>query len=282
MTKFRCSNCGTDHDLNEANDGLLHGSGTILHVPWYRQESGLNVNATVCLRCGTVHSTSVGTARGFLGLPRPTLVVHVYLPPDRLLKALQGGMRPLPPSVTNVLRDRALVPLPPVAFGIELIGGALTILAAYCEIVRGGVFDGDGLYELLRRAREPERVERLHGTSLILEALLTGDSTADEIARQAQAHYYAIADSSSMETTIRIDIAQALSMFRYYCVTRRGGSIDTTCLAEFLRVAHTPVPNDNPTGIERAASTIESYLNLFATPEDIVRRTLALEDRGKG
>lgn len=275
VPNFKCSNCGAVHPFTEANNAALHESGTIAHFPWYRQDDGLNVNATICLACGTVHATAFGSGKALFSLGRRVWRVQYYLPPDRLVALIREHGSPLPKEATDMLFDRGLLSAPLGAEGANLMRMALFTLGVFCEVVRGSRFDGDSVEAFMRQAREPRRSEQLGGSASLLGSLLDGEFTASDVAEMARNNYHTLRNIDADETSIKLDIAHAFSMFLYYCSARKGGVIDVRTLQEFLHDARDPLPNKNPSGMEEAADTIDSFLTMFATPEDIVREAMA-------
>lgn len=278
VPNFRCSNCGAVHPFTEANNAALHASASIAHFAWYRQDDGLNINATICLKCGTVHATAFGIGKALFSFGRRVWSVQYYLPPDRLLPLIREHGNPLPQEATDLLLDRGFIPMPSDAEGVELIHKALFVLGMFCEVVRNARFDGDSVEAFLRVAEERRHKERLWGSAAVLGGLLDGKSTAPDIAEMAYDHYYRLTEAGAQETTIKLDITHAFSMYIFYCNMRRDGAVDLHSLEAFLKDARMPAPNDNPSGMEAAADNLEGFLDMFATPDDIVREARARRD----
>lgn len=76
--KFTCVTC--HKVLSKSYDVDARGAD-LLGRPWYRDESGLNHLAVVCLHCGTIHDASGSMLRWLLSGFRSALKVHDDLNP---------------------------------------------------------------------------------------------------------------------------------------------------------------------------------------------------------
>jgi|LGVC01.1.fsa_nt_gb hypothetical protein len=83
--KFKCLTCektiSKDYDVDP-----IHGDA--LWHPWYRDDSGLNHSALVCLHCGTIHDVSGSFLHGLFSLFQCPLKVHNDINPLELAIAV--------------------------------------------------------------------------------------------------------------------------------------------------------------------------------------------------
>lgn len=79
--KFKCVTC---HKVISKSYDVDPNAADVLGRPWYRDDSGLNHLAIVCLHCGTLHDCSGSILRGLLSGFRSALKVHDDLNPMEL------------------------------------------------------------------------------------------------------------------------------------------------------------------------------------------------------
>lgn len=85
--RFRCSNCGYDHDIETQSYMVNPESGTIVVGPWFK-EKGLNHQATGCLMCGTIHATAGSALKAALTFFSRMVSVKFYITIEKLRSAI--------------------------------------------------------------------------------------------------------------------------------------------------------------------------------------------------
>lgn len=203
--RFRCSNCGTDYQGHEDNALLFAGRG-FAHLPWFRDERGLNINATLCLNCGTLHATSGSPGKALLTLGKRMLKVHFYMPPDRIERFLTEGEVGIPQAALDLLVERGHL----AATTDERVGGAPASAGAagpfealqrayaaatvkyalYCQMVRSGEASVGTLSDFIAEGNAliKEGNRSTHATSAqVLDDALSAGISPTEVVEAAKA-----------------------------------------------------------------------------------------------
>ena len=195
---FRCANCGVDLNAH-ADSVLINSAGKLAHFPWFRDERGLNVNATTCLHCGTVHATTGSPLKGLFTLGQRMLSVQFHLTQGQLHQVIRERGNPLPPKLTSLLEERGFLGVDDepagdddedlTAWG-EAVKGAMWNLVLYCSVARDKDFSAASVVAFLQHGAELEAqghsTPQTVAAAIILDALDSG-ITAEELARDAQA-----------------------------------------------------------------------------------------------
>ena len=196
---FRCSNCRADLHVNDSV--WINPVGKLAHLPWFRDHRGLNVYATACLHCGTVHATSGAPLKGLLTLGRRMLSVHFHLTPDHIQQFVREQGNPLPPLLTSLLEERAFLGVSDDPYEAEetldpleeAIQAAVVKLALYCAEVRHRDFSAASVLAFLEHSskleQQGEATPEALAAGTIRDALAAGISAA-EIGGRAGEFYY--------------------------------------------------------------------------------------------
>ena len=120
MMNFQCRCCGALLSRSYDSDRT---AGDVLGRPWYRDDTGLNHLAIVCLNCGTIHDCSGSAIRALLTLGKTKYKCHNSIDPLQLstmVRSMTGGLTSdartiaveklgIPESVVNALVERTLL-----------------------------------------------------------------------------------------------------------------------------------------------------------------------------
>lgn len=198
--RFRCSNCGTDYHAQSENALRVQG-GSMAHLPWFRDERGLNISATLCLRCGTIHATSGSPGKALFTFGQRMLKVHFYLPPDRIKRLLADPNVTFPQTAIDLLVERGHLVVstsseangaPTNSSAADLFeslqrayAAATTKYAMYCQMVRRGEATvetlNDFVAEGLQLFREGNRSAHATSAQVLKDALSAGVSPEEVV-----------------------------------------------------------------------------------------------------
>lgn len=164
---FECSSC---HQVMAVSESILSNpDGSLLHVPWTKSHNGLNLFATVCLHCGTVHATSGAPLKFLLTLGNRALTVRGKLAIGEIRNSVEL-QESLPTIVLSTLKDRGFLtqgdPIPlPANVNLQgwdkqqvmrMLVDAAYELAIYCENENGGEIDETAVMEFVENVKEDD------------------------------------------------------------------------------------------------------------------------------
>ncbi len=199
--RFRCSHCGFVHDA-VAGNVLQDSRGTTASVPWFVEPNGLQISATVCLKCGTTSGTHGSPFKAIFTLGASLIATKYKLMPEQVSTMVAEDATSVPGEIVSLLRERGFLTPPQrqVRFGdlisaeegeilVQFIEGALLQLVAFCDAVVDGELSERslGLYLELSDRFEKAAEQNVHtAAGRILRDLLDATSSTDVLRRAAE------------------------------------------------------------------------------------------------
>lgn len=196
--RFRCSSCRFVHDAVVGN-ALKDPRGTTASVPWFVEPNGLQISATVCLRCGTISGTHGSPVKALFTLGASLLTTKYTLRPQQVAELVYKDPTSVPGAIVSLLQERGFLSPPEreVRFGdlmsaeegeriVQLIEGTLLQLVAFCDAVVGGELSERSLELFLGVSDDFEKAgeQNVHtAAGRMLRDLLDATSSTDVLRR---------------------------------------------------------------------------------------------------